>query len=149
MRKLVGKSKTCRAPDGPNPKPRYNSNLLFLPSRKRWSRANFDLLQRIFGHRNNVSRAVLDEVNALTLITKRLRKIEFQPPVVLALSNILWWSTSSFVVRDVPCCRLTLRNNERVIDHDEASCDATCPQLSDDADHGTKRSALRRGARTK
>ncbi len=57
-------------------------------------------------------------LNTLTLITEAARVIEVQPAVVLALIDVTWWTTSPFVIRDVPRCWLSLWDNEGVVDND-------------------------------
>src|SRR4030095_1065269 len=56
-------------------------------------------------------------VNTLTLVNKTARVCKLQPTIILAFIRINWWATSSFIIRNIPCCWFALGNNEGVVDH--------------------------------
>ena len=75
-----------------------------------------------------------DVVNTLTLVNETARVRKLQPTIILAFIHINWWATSTFIIRNIPCCLFALGNNEGVV-HNNGLCGAQIFSGMDTAIH--------------
>jgi hypothetical protein len=64
---------------------------------------------------------VLDVVNTLALIEKAVWVVELYPALFLTLIYVNRWTTTTLVIRNIPCGWFSLWNDEGVVDDDVLS----------------------------